>query len=348
MPEPIDLRSDTVTLPPPEMRKAMYEAELGDDVYREDPTVNRLERRVAEILGKEAGLLVTSGTQGNILALLSHTRRGDEVIAGDESHILHYEVAGAAALAGAQLRAVPNEPDGSLTPAGLQATIRNPRDVHQPPTTVICLENTHNRRGGTVLDAAYTAGVRDLAHGHGAVLHLDGARLFNAAVALGVPARELAAPADSLSVCASKGLAAPVGSVLCGRQDFIDRARKWRKMLGGGMRQAGVLAAGALYAFEHMVDRLADDHALARTLAEGLAEIPGAGIDLDRVQTNIVILDVAKSGHTVAEVVEALARQGVLSVPFGTTTLRMVTHYGIERAHVDHAVRITAGVFREL
>lgn len=348
MPAPIDLRSDTVTLPPPEMRKAMYEAELADDVYREDPTVNRLERRAAEILGKEAALLVTSGTQGNIVALLSHTRRGDEVIAGDESHILHYEVAGAAALAGAQLRAVPNAPDGALAQAGLRAAIRDPRDVHQPPTTVICLENTHNRCGGVTLDAAYTAGVRDLAHGQGAALHLDGARLFNAAVALGVPASDLAAPADSISVCASKGLAAPVGSVLCGTREFIDRARKWRKMLGGGMRQAGVIAAGALYAIEYMVDRLADDHALARVLAEGLAELPGVHIDLDRVQTNIVILDVAASGHTVAEVVAALARQGVLCVPFGATTLRMVTHYGIEREHVERALRLTAGAFREL
>jgi threonine aldolase len=343
----IDLRSDTVTLPSPEMRRAMYEAELGDDVFGDDPTVNRLEERAAEILGKEAALFVTSGTQGNLVAVLTHATRGDEIVVGDQSHMLNAEVGGASALAGAQVRAVPNRPDGTLDAAALRASIRDRTDLHQPFTSLICLENTHNRCGGAVLDPAYIQQVQQFAHAQGIAVHLDGARLFNAAVALGVPAAALAAGADSVTFCASKGLAAPVGSLLCGPRAFVDRARRWRKMLGGGMRQAGVIAAGALYALDHMVERLAEDHAHARTLAEGLASIPGIALDPGRVRTNIVILDLASSGRSPRDVVGALAARGVLAVPFGPTQVRMVTHYGIDAGQIEHALAVTRTVFRD-
>src|SRR5579871_1262181 len=262
----IDLRSDTVTLPPPAMRRAMYEAELGDDVYREDPTVNRLEERAAELLGKEAGLFVASGTQGNLLAVLASCGRGEEIILGDQSHLFNYEAGGAPALAGVQPRTLPNRPDGTLDLATVAAAIHDGSDAHNARTTLLCLENTHNRCGGAVLEPGYMEAAVRLAREHGLGLHLDGARLFNAAVALGVPASALAAGATSVSVCASKGLAAPVGSVLCGARDFIDRARRWRKMVGGGMRQAGVIAAAALFATDHMIERLAEDHDHARCL----------------------------------------------------------------------------------
>jgi threonine aldolase len=345
---PIDLRSDTVTLPPPEMRRAMYEAELGDDVYGEDPTVNRLEACAAEITGKEAGLFVSSGTQGNLVAVLTSCTRGDEVVLGDQSHLLHYEVGGVAALAGAQPRAVPNEPDGTLALPAIAAAIRDRTDLHNPFTTLICLENTHNRCGGTVLGPEYMRQVRQLARANGLAVHLDGARVFNAAVALGLPVAALTADVDSVSMCASKGLAAPVGSILCGSRDFIHRARRWRKMVGGGMRQAGVIAAGALYALDHMVERLAEDHALAHTLAEGLAAIPGIQIDPARVQTNIVIIDISPSGKPSHAVTEALAARGLLTAPFGPTLIRLVTHYGIEPAHIEHALAVTRAVFRTL
>lgn len=344
----IDLRSDTVTLPPPEMRRAMYEAELGDDVFGEDPTVKRLEERAAEVTGKEAALFVTSGTQGNLVAVLASASRGDEIVVGEHAHILLYEVGGASALAGVQVRAVPNAPDGTLPLGTVAAAIRDRSDLHNPFTALICLENTQNRCGGAVLTPAYMAAVRQLAQEHGIAVHLDGARIFNAAVALGVPVSELTSRVDSVSLCASKGLAAPVGSVLCGSRAFIERARRWRKMVGGGMRQAGVIAAGALYALDHMVDRLADDHALARTLAEGLAEIRGIGIDLDRVQTNILIVDVSPSGRSADVVMEALAARGVLTVPFGPTLIRLVTHYGIEAPDIERALAVTRAVFREL
>jgi threonine aldolase len=348
MTEAIDLRSDTVTLPPPEMRRAMYEAELGDDVFGEDPTVHRLEARAAQLSGKEAGLYVTSGTQGNLVAVLTSCTRGDEIIAGDQSHMLHYEVGGASALAGVQLRTVPNEVDGTMAIDALAAVIRDRSDLHNPWTTLICLENTHNRCGGAVLPLLYLRKVRQLAAARGIPVHLDGARVFNAAVALGVPVQVIAAEVDTISMCASKGLAAPVGSILCGPAPFIERARRWRKMVGGGMRQAGVIAAGALYALDHMVERLADDHALARKLAEGLATMPRITLDPARVQTNIVIIDVAPSGHDSGTVVAALAAQGVLAVPFGPTLVRLVTHYGIEAQHIDQALLRARAAFRTL
>lgn len=344
----VDLRSDTVTLPPPEMRRAMYEAELGDDVHREDPTINALQERAAALTGKEDALFVTSGTQGNLVAVLTHCTRGDEIIVGSEAHILHYEVGGASALAGVQVRAVPNRKDGTLDPDAVTASIRDRSDVHNPYTRLICLENTHNRCGGAVLTAAYTRQIGSIAHAHDAAVHLDGARLFNAAVALDVSPASLAAGADSVAFCASKGLSAPVGSLLCGSREFVDRARRWRKMVGGGMRQAGVIAAGALYALDHMVARLADDHRLARRLAEGLISIPGIELDMGRVQTNIVIFGVAPSGHSAAFVAERLAAHGVLCEDLGPTIVRYVTHYGLADQDVEQALACTAAVMREL
>jgi threonine aldolase len=344
----IDLRSDTVTMPPPEMRRAMYEAELGDDVYGEDPTVNRLQERAAEITGKQAAMFVTSGTQGNLVSVLTHCSRGDEIIVGSEAHLLHYEVGGASALAGTQVRTVPNEPDGTMDIQAIAGVIRDRTDVHNPYTRLICLENTQNRCGGVVLGHGYTQAVGALAHANDAYVHLDGARLFNAAVALGIPAAEVAAGADSVTFCASKGLAAPVGSVLCGTRDFIDRAHRWRKVMGGGMRQAGVIAAGALYALDNMVERLADDHRLARTLASALAAMPGIAIDPACVQTNIIIFSVEPSGYGSARVIESMKARGVLSDALDGQRIRVVTHYGVEDRHIDQAISRIAAAMREL
>ena len=332
--EPIDLRSDTVTHPTPEMRRAMFEAVVGDDVFGDDPTVNELERRAAELLGKEAAVFVASGTMGNITAILSHTQRGDEVIVGDQAHILLAEVGGAGALAGAVLRPLANDARGRLDPHQVEATVRG-EGVHFPRTALVCLENTHNRCGGAALSAADIAAVADVAHRHGVAVHLDGARIFNAAVALGVPAAELAAPADSVTFCLSKGLSAPVGSLLCGSAPFIYRARRNRKMLGGGMRQVGILAAAGLVALETMVDRLAEDHTNARLLAEGLATIPGIEIDPERVETNIVFFRVREEAYPAFT--RALAEAGMLAGA-SPQSVRMVTHHGIERRHVEAAV----------
>ena len=263
----IDLRSDTVTQPTDEMRRAMAEAEVGDDVYGEDPSINRLQDRAAELLGKEAGLLTASGTMSNLIASLTYCHRGDEIVMGDQAHMFWNESAGASALAGAQIRLVPNDSQGRIDPVDLERAIRPAGNIHTPSTTMVCLENTHNKCGGGVLTPEDTAKVASVAHAAGASVHLDGARIFNAAVALEVPVRELVKDVDDVSFCLSKGLSCPVGSVLCGSQEFIDQARKWRKMIGGGMRQAGVLAAAGLVALDGMIDRLAEDHANARQLA---------------------------------------------------------------------------------
>ncbi len=331
----VDLRSDTVTLPTPEMRRAMAEAELGDDVFGEDPTVNRLEALAAERLGKEAAVLVTSGTQGNLVGMLSHTQRGDEVIVGDEAHIFHYEVAGAAVVGALQLRPVRNV-DGMLDPAEVEAAIRPP-NVHHPRTSLVCIENTHNRNGGAVLDASQILSIASAAHRHGVSVHLDGARIFNAAVALGVDVRALTAEVDSVTFCLSKGLAAPVGSVLCGSKEYVEIARKYRKMLGGGMRQAGIIAAAGIVALNTMVDRLAEDHENARILAEGLADLPGIVLDPKKVRTNIVIFDVT-APIGVPGLVAGLKERGILCHVAGPGRIRMVTHYGIARADVERAV----------
>ncbi len=329
----IDLRSDTVTLPSPAMRQAIAEAELGDDVFGDDPTVNRLEAMAAEVMGKEAALLTTSGTQSNLAALLSHCQRGDEVIVGDESHILRNEAGGAFALGGLGLRPVRNDEQGRLDLDEVRGAIRG-QDIHFPPTGLICVENTHNRCGGGVLSEDDLAAVRRLADEHGLPIHLDGARLFNAAVALEVPVSSLARHADSVAFSLCKGLACPVGSVLCGSREFIVRARGFRKMLGGGMRQAGIIAAAGVYALENMVDRLAEDHDNARLLAEGLSSIPGIRL-APPPQTDLVFFTV--EGWDRGELIRRLGERGILCLDEGGR-LRMVTHYGIERVDVEEAL----------
>jgi len=334
----IDLRSDTVTLPTPRMREAMYHAELGDDVFGEDPTVNRLQEMAAERLAKEAGLLVVSGTMGNLVSLLTHCGRGDEVIVGDRAHTFLYEAGGASALGGIHVRTVPNQPDGMLEPADVEAAIRGD-NVHFPRSRLVCLENTHNRCGGAALTPAQMRSVASVARAHGLKVHLDGARVFNAAVALRVPANVLAAEADSVTFCLSKGLSAPVGAVICGSREFIAQARRNRKVVGGGMRQAGVLAAAGIVALEEMVDRLADDHANARLLAEAIAGIPGLAIDPRTVQTSIVIFEVTHPDLTPAALSARLLEKGLKINAIEARRMRAVTHYGIERGDVEQAIR---------
>lgn len=333
----IDLRSDTVTLPTEAMLKAVLTAPLGDDVFGEDPTVNRLEEMTARLLGYEAGLLVVSGTMGNIVSLLTHCRRGDEVILGDASHIFLNEVGGMAALGGILPHIVPNEPDGTLRLKDIEAAIRT-ENIHFPRTRLICLENTHNRCYGAPLTPSYTARVVALAKEKGLAVHLDGARIFNAAVALGVDVRELTEGVDSLNVCLSKGLAAPVGSVICGSRQFIAEARRIRKMLGGGMRQAGIIAACGIVALEEMVGRLAEDHANARRLAQGVTRIKGLKTDADRVSTNILYVDLLDSRLSDEEFLSRLGKEGVLVSHTAPGRFRMLTHYGITAADIDRAL----------
>jgi threonine aldolase len=344
----IDLRSDTVTRPTDEMRRAMAEAEVGDDVYKEDPSINRLQERAAEILGKESGLLMASGTMSNLVAILAHCQRGDEIIMGDQAHIFWNESGGASGLAGVQIRLVPNGPQGEIDPDELAGAIRPRGNIHSPPTTLVCLENTHNRCSGGVLTPQDTKRVAEVAHAAGARVHLDGARLFNASVALEVPARELVREVDDVSFCLSKALSCPVGSVLCGSRDFIDEALRWRKMVGGGMRQAGVLAAAGLVALDSMVDRLAEDHANARKLAQGLANIDGLSVDPDRIQTNIVIFDIDESVGTASDLIAALGREDVLVSSPGKHSIRMVTHRHIVGTDIDEALSRVAQVWGEL
>ncbi|MDW7711036.1 MAG: low-specificity L-threonine aldolase [Deferrisomatales bacterium] len=340
----IDLRSDTVTWPTPEMRRAMFEAEVGDDVYGEDPTVNRLEEEAAALLGKEAGLFVPTGTQGNQVAVLTHTGRGEEVIAEAESHLFYYEVGAVAALAGCQVRVVPGV-RGAMDLERVEAAIRA-RNIHFPRTALVCLENTHNRAGGAVLPPGNAEAVAEVARRHGLPVHLDGARIFNAAVALGVPAARLAAPADSAMFCLSKGLAAPVGSVLVGSRAFIARARVNRKLLGGGMRQAGILAAAGLVALRTMVERLAVDHENAARLAAGLGGLPGLEVDPEGVETNIIAFRVADPRWDAPGLAAALGAAGVLCNAMGPRAIRMVTHKDVARADVDEALDRVEGVLR--
>jgi threonine aldolase len=340
----IDLRSDTVTLPTPEMRRAIAEAALGDDVYGEDPTINRLEQLAARRVGKEAAMLVVSGTMGNLCALLAHCGRGEEAIVGDESHIYNSEAGGASALGGVAYHVVANGPNGELPLAAVEGAIRNASDSHNASTRLICLENTHNRCGGVVLAPAYMHSVAKLARGRGLALHLDGARLFNAAVALGVDASAIAGHVDSVQFCLSKGLSAPVGSILAGDAGFIARARRVRKQVGGGMRQAGIIAAAGIVALEQMVDRLAEDHTNARTLAEGLASFPQLDIDLDTVQTDIVIFKLRDERWTPDSFARALAERGLRIGGMGYGRIRAVTHYGIEAGDIEEALEIVRSV----
>lgn len=336
--EYIDLRSDTVTKPTPEMREAMAKAEVGDDVYGDDPTVNRLQEMAADMMGKEAGLFVPSGTMGNLAALLSHCQRGDEVIIGQKNHSFLYEAGGMSVLGGIHSYQLQNQPDGSLLPEDVENAIR-PDDPHDPITRLVCLENTHNRCGGTVQTSEYTRNISKLAHDHGLKVHLDGARIFNAAAALGVPARELAAPVDSVTFCLSKGLSAPVGSVLCGDKEFIYRARRARKLLGGGMRQAGILAAAGIVALEKMTSRLGEDHLRARNLAEGLRTNDCIILDEGTPATNMVFFSLAPRVRMSApEVAEDLKREGILVGPTGERRFRLVTHCWIDDAAIDRSI----------
>jgi threonine aldolase len=330
----IDLRSDTVTRPTESMRAAMAAAPVGDDVYGEDPTVNRLERLSAETLGTESALFVPSGTQSNLLALISHCERGDEYIVGQEAHTYKYEGGGAAVLGSIQPQPIAHEPDGSLDLGRVAAAIKDD-DFHFARSRLLCLENTI---GGKVLPMVYIAEAGELARDRGLGFHLDGARIFNAAVTLGISASGIAGHFDSISFCLSKGLGAPVGSVLCGNREFIETARRWRKVLGGGMRQAGIVAAAGIVALEQHVDRLAEDHCNARRLAEGLAGLPGLGLSWEEVQTNMVFIDVAADRSSALE--SHLAEAGILVS--GRGRYRLVTHLDISAADIDRVV----GAFR--
>ena len=356
----IDLRSDTVTKPTDEMRRAMASAEVGDDVFGDDPTVNALEERAAELLGKEAGLFVSSGTQGNLVAQLAHLARGQETIAASTSHLVIDEAAGHAVIVGTSIRSLRERPDGTIDPAEIDESFRDPNDPHEPISGLVSIENTHAHSMGQPLSVGYTAEVAGVAHRHEVPLHIDGARFFNAVVALGVSPTELAAPADSVTFCLSKGLACPVGSVLVGSRDFIWRARRGRKLVGGGMRQAGVLAAPGLLALRAgpagMIDRLADDHANARRLAEGLTELDGIGsaggtaqpepgrLDPERVRTNFVVFRVARDR---AAFLEALRARNVLMVEYPHGQVRAVTHHGIGAKDIDTTLAAVTAVLRE-
>jgi threonine aldolase len=353
----IDLRSDTVTKPTDEMRRAMASAEVGDDVFGDDPTVNALEERAAELLGKQAGLFVASGTMGNLVAQLAHLGRGQETIASAQSHMVIDEAAGHAVIVGTSVRSLRERPDGTVDPADIAAAFRDPGDPHEPITGLVLLENTHAHSMGQPLSVEYTADVAAIAHERGVPLHVDGARFFDAVVALGVRPDALAAPADTVTFCLSKGLACPVGSVVVGSRDVIWRARRGRKLVGGGMRQAGILAAAGLVALRDgpagMIERLAEDHANARRLAEGLAGLQGivsagdvaqpepGGLDPERVRTNFVVFRVERDR---AAFLEALRARGVLMVEYPHGQIRAVTHHGITSADVDATVVATAEV----
>ncbi len=340
----IDLRSDTVTQPTPEMRSLMAAAEVGDDVYGEDPTINRLQEMSAEMMGKEAGLFIPSGTMGNLIAVLAQCQRGDEVIMGHLGHTFLFEGGGISALGGVFPHTLPNQSDGTLNLDDIRAAIR-PEDVHHPISRMIILENTHNRCGGVVLSPEYTRTVGTLAKEYNLLLHIDGARIFNAAVALGVSTAELAAPADSITFCLSKGLCAPVGSVLCGSRAMIDRARRIRKQLGGGMRQAGVLAAAGVYALKYMTKRLADDHRRAARLADGLQNLPGIQFEMGLPVTNMVFPSLSNSvPYTASEIAKQLKELGILTGVVAERRLRLVTHYWID----DDAIERTIQAFQQI
>lgn len=333
---PVDLRSDTVTRPTPEMRRAMAEAEVGDDVYGEDPTINRLEHLAAEIFGRDAAIFVPSGTMGNQIAIKIHTRPGQEIICEERAHIFNYEMATLAAFSGCIARPIP-APDGILSWAEIKKRIR-PKTYYISQTGLVSLENTHNMAGGTVYPTQVANEICDAAHDAGLPVHLDGARIFNAAAALGKPAAEITRRFDSVMFCLSKGLGAPVGSLLTGSRDFIEQARAYRKALGGGMRQAGILAAAGLIALEKMPERLRDDHANARFLADGLARVPGIHLDAKKVQTNIVVFDISGTGMDSVEFSRLLAERNVLANGIDPQTMRIVTHMDVDRAGCERAL----------
>ncbi|MCG2787108.1 MAG: low-specificity L-threonine aldolase [Anaerolineae bacterium] len=334
----IDLRSDTVTQPTPAMREAMAKAPVGDDVYGEDPSINALEELAASKVGKESGLFVPSGTMGNLIAMLSHCGRGDEIILGKRAHTFLYEGGGISTLGSVHSAQILEQPDGSLALDDIEAAIR-PDDVHAPRTRLVALENTHNRCGGTFQPPAYVAAVSEFAHTRRLKVHVDGARIFNAAVAQGVDVKELTGPADSVTFCLSKGLCAPVGSVLCGSREFIAEGRRWRKHLGGGMRQAGILAAAGIVSINEMVDRLAEDHARARRLAVSLGHFPQLVLDPGSPATNMLFINLAENaGVDAQQVADALRARDVLVGVTGKRRFRLVLHYWISDADVESVV----------
>jgi threonine aldolase len=336
--EIVDLRSDTVTQPTSNMRRAMAQADVGDDVYGEDPNINRLQEMSAALFEKEAALFLASGTMGNLAAVLAHCGRGDEVILGNKSHTFLFEAGGISALGGVHSCQLPNQEDGTINVEDILSAIR-PDDPHQPVSRLICLENTHNRCGGISLSAKYTAEIGQLAQQHNLRLHIDGARIFNAAVDQGVSAAELAAPADSITYCLSKGLSAPVGSVLCGSREFIDQAHRIRKQLGGGMRQAGILAAAGIVALETMTQRLEDDHQHAQLLAQGLSNISGVVLDPNTPQTNMVFLSLAEGvPFSADEVATELAKKMIRVGVTGSRRFRLVTHYWIDELGIQRTI----------
>lgn len=342
----IDLRSDTVTLPTEEMLEAIRHTKLGDDVFREDQTVNRLEEMAAAKMGKESALLVASGTQANLVSLMSNTERGELVILESESHIYWYEVGGISAIAGLLPLPVKSQ-HGALDPKDVEAAIR-PKNIHFPECTLICVENTHNRHGGTIVTPDQIQAVSTVAKAHGMRIYMDGARIFNAAVALKIDVKEFTKQVDNLMFCLSKGLSCPVGSVIAGNQEFIDKARKFRKILGGGMRQAGIIAAPGIVALEKMIDSLEEDNVNAKHLAKGIAKVHGVGVDLDRVETNMVVFDIAGLGVGDEEFLLKLKGKGVLALMLDKNKVRMVTHRGIEKEHVEKAAAAVANVADEL
>ena len=336
--KPIDLRSDTLTQPTPAMREAMANAEVGDDVFEEDPTLKKLEILAAKKTGKESALFVPSGTMGNLISVLSHCQRGDEILLGDRSHIFLHEVGGIAALGGVHPRIIPNNPDGTLTLPLMEQSIRS-SDIHSPPTRLICLENTHNFCQGSPLSSEFMDSMRALATKYGLKIHLDGARIFNAAVALDIEVETLTRQADSVMFCLSKGLSAPVGSLICSSREFVQRARKFRKMVGGGMRQAGHLAAAGLVALENLVQRLKDDHLNAKTLAEQLALIKGIELDQSKIKTNIVFFKLNHpkvDGDTFINLLEAKSIKILMTDP---GVFRAVLHRDVSREQTETVVQ---------
>jgi threonine aldolase len=340
----IDLRSDTVTQPTPTMREAMARASVGDDVYGEDPTVNQLQEMAAEKMGKEAGLFMASGTMSNLVGIMTHCQRGDEVILGNKTHTFLYEAGGISALGGIHSHQLPNQPDGSLLLENIEEAIR-PDDPHDPITRLICLENTHNRCGGTYQSPMYLRSVGNFADEHDLAVHLDGARIFNAAVAQGISAKELSVSVDSVTFCLSKGLCAPVGSVLCGSKKYIAKALRLRKMVGGGMRQAGILAAAGIVALNEMIERLIEDHTRARKLVDGLKRIPGLILAQEGPATNMVFISLKSDVQYDSEkLILALRKRNILVGMTGKRSVRMVTHYWID----DAAVEKTISAFQEI
>jgi len=342
----VDLRSDTVTRPSDEMRRAMAAAEVGDDVYGEDPTVNKLQKRAAEIFGKEAALFVPTGCMGNLIAIKMWTHHGNEVLCEDRSHVNLYELASMSAIAGCMPRAVRGGEDGILTWKQIEASIR-PKIYYDSQTALVCLENSSNMAGGTVYPTARVDEICDRAHALGLKVHLDGARIFNAATALNDNVANMTKKVDSVMFCLSKGLGAPVGSMIVGSREFIERARVYRKMFGGGMRQVGVIAAAGLIALENSPSRLHEDHANARHLAQAIAQIPGLKIEPAIVKTNIVIFDCSASGMNAVELCDALHERGIWAQDTGIHSVRMVTHWNVNRAGIDRAIQELQAVVRK-